>query len=340
MLKEQEHYFDRHLKLNGFGADAQNKLLEARILVIGAGGLGCPLLQYLATAGVGHIAIMDGDRINFSNLHRQILYTAQDVGHSKATIAAKKIKELYPSISITLYDHFLTVENALAVFPAYDLIIDGTDNFATRYLINDASIISKKPVVSGAIDDYVGQISVFNYMDGPTYRCLFPEEPDPEDCRSCSINGVLNVLPGIVALYMANEAIKVITNYGDVLSGKLLLIDIRINEHKILKFSLNPENKKIYTLQHEIPVLTIPELKQYIAKNPEAQLIDVREEWEFEENNIGGINIPLYDLISRNGEIGENRPLVLVCQTGKRSRMANKLLAQKRQYNVVIGRLD
>lgn len=344
MLTAQKQYFDRHLKLEGFGEEAQKKLLKARVLVVGAGGLGCPLLQYLVTAGIGQIGIIDGDTIAQSNLHRQILFRTADIGKSKAQIAAARLQELQPAAIIEVYDHPLTSENALAIFNSYDLIVDGTDNFATRYLVNDASVILHKPFVSGAIDGYMGQVSVFNYQGGPTYRCLYSEEPAPEYCSSCSVNGVLNVLPGMVALYMANESIKVITGYGEVLTGKLLLIDIRSNNHQLINFALNPKNRQINTLTKaahsgEMTNLAIVDILALLAHHPEAQLIDVREGWEFEAYNVGGINIPLNELRFRKEEINKNKPLIFLCQSGKRSRYAASILEIEGKNNVYLARL-
>ncbi|GAA4782399.1 molybdopterin-synthase adenylyltransferase MoeB [Olivibacter ginsenosidimutans] len=339
MEASERQYYDRQLKLTGFGEQAQLKLRAANVLVVGAGGLGCPLLQYLVTAGVGELGIVDGDRIALSNLHRQILYTRADIGQYKSTVAAVKLKQLQPDTVIKAYNYNLNRDNILALFASYDLIVDGTDNFATRYLVNDACVIKNKPFVSGAIHDFTAQIAVFNYQGGPTYRCLYPEAPAEEICTTCAINGVLNVLPGIVALYMANETIKVITGYGDVLSGKLLLIDIRRNIHQQLKFDLVPQNKQIKQLQEDRVMLGVEEVKYYQQEKPGTQLIDVREEWEFEEDNLGGINIPLHALLARKGEIDLYRPIIFICQTGKRSRIALQLLKEEVNGDVLLAKM-
>src|SRR5690606_11471503 len=224
MLTDRE-YYDRQIKLTGFGESAQKKLQQARVLGIGAGGLGCPTLQDLATAGVGHIGSSCGDLTAMHNLHRQMRFSREDIGHSKACVAVKKLKQLQPAIQLKSHPFSLSAANALDIISQYDLIVDGSDNFNTRYLVNDACVISGKAFVSGAVHDYTGQLSVFNYNEGPTYRCLYPDAPDPDYCHSCSINGIVSVSPGIVGLLMANEVIKVVTTYGDVLSGKLLTID-------------------------------------------------------------------------------------------------------------------
>lgn len=340
MLKQERQYFDRHIKLKDFGEAAQNKLFNARVLVVGAGGLGCPLLQYLVTAGIKTLGIVDGDNISASNLHRQILYTLQDVGFSKVEIASKKLMSLQPFVHIETHNFYLNSQNILKIFSKYDIIVDGTDNFATRFLINDACVILGKPLVSGAINDYTGQLSVFNYKGGPTYRCLFPEEPLDEDCTSCSVNGVLNVLPGLIALYMANEVIKIVTDYGEVLSGKLLLVDIQSNHHQIIYIDAIPEHQRITKLplaKTEISsegeseetnkiLLSLRDVQEYLAKNPKTQLIDVRETWEFDEYNIGGQNIPLFDLVTRKDEIDSVNTIIFLCQTGKRSLYAAHML--------------
>jgi len=339
MLATEKVYYDRHLKLSGFGETAQKKLFAAKVLVVGAGGLGCPLLQYLVTAGIGQIGIIDGDVISASNLHRQVLYTPDDLGRPKAETAARKLTALQPLTQIKAYNQALNPQNALEVISEYDLVIDGTDNFESRYLINDACVISKKPFVSGGINDYSGQLSVFNYQGGPTYRCLFPEAPTEEDCFSCAINGVLNVLPGIIALYMANEAIKVVTQYGEVLSGKVMVIDIRYNQFQL--FDLEPQsvNQKITKLPSELTLLSRAAIQEHIEKDPNIQLIDVRETWEFEENNLGGVNIPLHDLPFRKAEIATDAPIIFLCQTGKRSRYAAKIF-EKSNASIYIAKMD
>lgn len=348
MLKEERQYFDRHLKLLDFGEAAQEKLLEAKVLVVGVGGLGCPLLQYLVTAGVKQLGIVDGDTISASNLHRQILYNRDDVGFSKTEIASKKIKYLQPQAQIKEYNLYLNDKNILEIFNQYDVVVDGTDNFTTRYLINDACVMAGKPLVSGAVSNYTGQLSVFNYQGGPTYRCLFPEEPADEECSSCFVDGILNILPGLIALYMANEVIKVITGYGDTLSGKLLLLNIKNNHHQIIRIDpifenqtglnsplINSTNVSKNNLEDTLPIkenngkglfLNVEAVHNYLDEHPETQLIDVREQWEFDEYNIGGTNIPLFDLSMRKKEIDLANPVIFICQTGKRSLYAAHIL--------------
>ncbi len=338
LTKTEEAYFDRHLKLAGFGRQAQEWLKAAKVLVVGAGGLGCPVLQYLATAGVGHIGVIDHDVVSFHNLHRQVLFTPDDVGKNKAETAARKLANQVPFVKFSIYMEALSVRNALEVMDGYDLVIDGTDNFETRYLVNDACVIQGIPFVSGAIDRYTGQVSVFNYQDGPTYRCLYPEAP--ENCGSCSIDGVLNVLPGIVGTLMANEAIKVLGRYGDVLSGKLLVMDVSGNGFDTFHFSPIEENKNIHSLRVDyapIPAYDEQEIPSAGQYPDDALLVDVRELWEYEEGHEDGhINMPLHELPQRMEELlgltdegTPHRPVVFYCTTGKRSRMAVELVKKQ-----------
>ncbi len=337
LTQTETHYFDRHLRLPGFGREAQQRLKNARVLVVGAGGLGCPVLQYLATAGVGHIGTIDFDTINFHNLHRQVLFSSDDVGKNKAKTAAEKLSRQQPFTQFITYPEALTTANALTLVGAHDLVIDGTDNFETRYLVNDACVIAGVPFVSGAIDQYTGQVSVFNYDGGPTYRCLYPEPPDA--CGSCAIDGVLNVLPGIVGTLMANEALKVLSGYGEVLSGKLLLVDIGGNGYQLFSFSAVEAHKQIHALQSsyahvpeesgEVPVAAV--VQPTDALLVDALLVDIREPWEYEEGHEDThVNIPLYELPNRLAEwVVPGRPVIFFCPSGKRSRIAVEVARQQ-----------
>lgn len=209
----------RQVQLPGFGPEAQQKLLQSSVLVIGAGGLGVPVLQYLTGMGIGKIGIVDGDTISLSNLHRQVLYAQDEIGLPKAEVAARKLLALNPSINIKHYSSFLTVDNALQFVKDYDLIIDATDNFSARYLVNDACVIQNKPFIYGAIHQYEGHISIFNYNDGPTYRCLYPTMPSAAEVPDCNAAGVLGVVPGLIGLHQALEAVKLLTGIAKTLSG-------------------------------------------------------------------------------------------------------------------------
>jgi molybdopterin/thiamine biosynthesis adenylyltransferase len=226
MLNQEENKrYNRHVILDQVGLEGQLKLKAAKVLVIGAGGLGCPVLQYLTAAGVGTIGIIDFDTIDLSNLQRQILFTKNDLGKNKAEVAAQRLKQLNDQVKFKAYPERLTTKNALELFSAYDLIIDGTDNFSTRYLVNDAAVLTNKPLVYGSIYKFEGQVAVFNYENGATYRCLFPVPPKAGTVKNCSEIGVIGVLPGIIGTQQANEAIKIIVGIGKPLSGQLLIYD-------------------------------------------------------------------------------------------------------------------
>src|ERR1035437_3341330 len=243
---EEIKRYARHLILPEIGIEGQEKLKQAKVLVVGAGGLGCPVLQYLAAAGVGTIGMVDDDVVDETNLQRQSLFSNEDIGRKKAEVAKEKLSKLNPHIILTSDPLHLTSANALEIISHYDLVIDGSDNFPTRYLVNDACVMLNKPLVFGSIFKFEGQVSVFNYKNGPTYRCLFPEPP--VDSPNCAEIGVLGVLPGIVGTIMANEALKIILCIGEVLSGKLFVLDALNFQTQVISFEKNPENLKIKSL--------------------------------------------------------------------------------------------
>jgi adenylyltransferase/sulfurtransferase len=222
LSKAEQQQYNRHLILDEIGELGQLKLKKAKVLVIGAGGLGCPILQYLSAAGVGTIGVVDDDTIEKSNLQRQVLYSHDDIGDFKAEVAANKLAGLNPYVNFEIYLQRLNKEIAVELFLKYDVIVDGSDNFPTRYLVNDAAILTNKPVVFGSIFKFEGQVSVFNYNNGPSYRCLYPNPPKSEDVPNCSEIGVLGVLPGIIGALQANEVLKLVLGIGEILSGKLL----------------------------------------------------------------------------------------------------------------------
>ncbi|GAL62028.1 HesA/MoeB/ThiF family protein [Algibacter lectus] len=227
--------YNRHIILSEIGQKGQDKISNAKVLVIGAGGLGCPILQYLAAAGIGNIGVIDFDVVDISNLQRQILYGTSTLGKNKAEAAKARLEDLNNDISIKAYPEKLTHKNALNLFEAYDIIVDGSDNFETRYLVSDACIIANKPLVFGAIYKFEGQVSVFNYKNGPSYRCLFPEAPEKGTVPNCSEIGVLGVLPGIIGTMQANEVLKIILELGNTLSGKLFCYNALTLENTTLK---------------------------------------------------------------------------------------------------------
>lgn len=330
--KNEISQYRRHLSLAEIGEAGQLSLKAASVLIIGAGGLGCPVLQYLTAAGVGKIGLIDNDTVEQSNLQRQILFNHNDIGKPKVLAAAEKLRLLNPFIKITPYHKELTTAIAVDLFSEYDIIVDGSDNFPTRYLANDAAMISNKPLVFGSIYKFEGQLSVFNYKNGPTYRCLFPNPPQPNEVPSCSEVGVLGVLPGIIGSLQANEVIKIITGIGDVLSGKLLTYSTLTNNSFIVSFDKNSESIVNELLNDyglfcgvtendfELEYALIKEsLDQYL-------LVDVREDWERADFHIGGIHISVYDLVNQLDKFDTDKPVLLYCQSGNRSEIGKKLL--------------
>lgn len=328
--KEKKQY-SRHLILDKIGEAGQLKLKQAKVLVIGAGGLGCPVLQYLTAAGVGTIGIIDHDVIDQSNLQRQILYTINDVGLYKAKTAAKRLSKLNPFVNFNIYNTKLTQENAITLFNNYDIIVDGSDNFSTRYLTSDAAVITSKPLVYGAIFKFEGQVSVFNYLGSATYRCLYPTPPRPEDAPNCSEIGVLGVLPGIIGSFQANETIKIICGLGAVLSNKLLLFNALNMSQQILGFEKD-ENMRIIALEKDYNLfcgINIAEeitLDEFNKNKSRYNLLDVREQNEREEYHIGGQHIPLKEIPIRYMEIDTSLPVIVYCKSGKRSARAISIL--------------
>ncbi len=336
MLDSQElKRYKRQIILPELGIAGQQKLKNARVLMVGAGGLGCPVLQYLVAAGVGFIGVVDDDTVDETNLHRQILYSAGDIGKNKAQVALEKLSVLNPHVKFSAYPVRLSMQNADQLFRAYDLVIDGSDNFPTRYLVNDTCAALNLPLVFGSLFKFEGQVSVFNYHGGPDYRSIFPDPPGIDEVPNCAEIGVIGVLPGIIGTYMANEAIKVICEMGEVLSGKLLCInalDGTSNIFKITNSSGSEQNRhsiQAGTINNTGDEITAEELIHLQNnKAEEVYLVDVRENYEFEDHNLGGVNIPLYELQDRINELPEDMTIVFYCQTGQRSKMAVQLLKE------------
>ncbi len=333
-LEEQKQY-NRHLILEEIGEKGQLKLKKASVLVIGAGGLGCPILQYLTAAGIGTIGIIDDDLVDQSNLQRQILYTIDDIGASKAEVAVKKLSKLNPFIKFNTYVKKLVTENAISLFEDYDIIVDGSDNFQTRYLANDAAFITNKPLVYGSIFKFEGQVTVFNYKGSGTYRCLYPTPPNPNEVPSCSEIGVLGVLPGIIGALQANEVLKIVCEIGEVLANKLLVVDALTMRQVLLNYkkidtstviSLDVDYDSfcgIKTIDHEIL------LEELLKDSSKYHLLDVRENWEREQHHIGGQHIPLKELPARFVELVTEKNIVVYCKSGIRSKQAIHLLQEK-----------
>lgn len=345
---EVEQY-SRHLSLQDFGLESQIKLKNSSVLVIGAGGLGCPVLQYLVAAGVGKIGIVDNDVIESSNLQRQILFDHDDIGSPKAKVAAAKLTRLNPFIKIHPIIERLKKENAEFLFGGYDLIVDGTDNFSSRYLINDACILFEKPLIHGSIHLFEGMVSVFNFQGGPTYRCLFPEQPDSSSIPSCAEAGVLGVLPGIIGCMQAMEAIKVITGRGQPLSGKILSYNSLSNSTRIINLQALPQSREIkelpdscepsrsdsspkICLNKKIVEISEDELREMMAKKKDLQILDVREDWERVQSRIDpSLHQPLGTLVnsipvSPLDCLIPEKEVVVYCKAGVRSRMACEAL--------------
>jgi molybdopterin/thiamine biosynthesis adenylyltransferase/rhodanese-related sulfurtransferase len=318
------------LALPGFGEVAQQRLKAAKVLVIGVGGLGCPAAQYLASSGVGLLGIADYDTVSVSNLHRQILYYADDVGKNKALIACERLLRQNPEIDLVPYTEKITSANVLQVVEDYDIIIDGTDNFETRYLINDAGVLSNKPVVYGAIYQYEGQLAVWNLPnhDGsrkPNYRDLYPQV-DATQIPNCSVGGVIPTLAGIIGCMQANEVIKYLTQTGELLAGKVLIFDSQTIKPRIIKIG-DKTKTHINGLQPTAKVSTITRanLQKELDDNT-IQMVDVRTIQERDLHDIGGVHIPLDELEENINRLHPDKTIVFYCATGKRSGEAVKLI--------------
>lgn len=326
----QEERYNRQLILKDFGPEAQQKLTDARVLVVGAGGLGVPVLTYLNAMGVGTLGIVDNDVVALSNLHRQVLYKESDVGILKVKAAIGTLHSQNKTTHFQGYETFLTKENAVEIIADYDVVIDATDNFPTRYLINDACVLLNKPFVYGALHGFEGQVSVFNYQDGPTYRCLYPTMPKAYEVPNCNEHGVLGIVPGIVGNFQALEAVKILTGVGQVLSGKLLLFDGLGVVFQKIKFSRNPENvvrtalETNYDFDCEIPIQSIsPTDFMVLNEKKKLQIIDVRTLAEYEKGHLAdSLHIPLQELSARSTEINKEIPAYFLCQSGLRSQKA------------------
>jgi molybdopterin/thiamine biosynthesis adenylyltransferase/rhodanese-related sulfurtransferase len=341
--------YSRHLIMPEVGMEGQLKLKRAKVLCIGTGGLGAPLGLYLAAAGVGRIGIVDFDVVDSTNLQRQVLFSTSDVGRPKIQAAADRLRGLNPDIIIDAYETNLTSDNALELFKDYDIIVDGTDNFPTRYLVNDACVLLGKPNVYGSIFRFDGQITIFGYPGGPCYRCLYPEPPPSGLVPSCAEGGVLGVLPGIVGTIQAAETLKLILGKGEPLVGRLMLFDALAMKFRELKLRKNPEcpacgdhptiTKLIDYVQFcgirgeeapstvtNIPEITPVELKTRLDRGDDLYILDVREPHEYQICNIGGHLIPLGELAQRAAELDSSKEIVAHCRSGKRSATAVEFL--------------
>jgi len=319
--------------LPGFGEKAQQRLQQAKVLIIGAGGLGCPAAQYLVAAGIGTLGIADFDVVSTSNLHRQILFGPDDVGKKKANVACEKLQAQNPSIKLVLHDVLVSSVNVIELIEPYNIIVDCTDNFDTRYLINDACVIAGKPLVYGAIYQFEGQAAVWNMLnaDGslsPNYRDLFPQV-DATQIPNCAEGGVIPTLAGIIGCIQANEVIKYITQTGDLLAGKVMIFDALSMQSRVIKIG-KTTNTHIQSLSQsvETPTLTVAEVKQGLSDHT-LELVDIRTDQERDEIDIGGVHFEADELDENMDYLTDMRTKVLYCSSGKRSAEAVKYIKQK-----------
>ena len=350
LSKEEIMRYSRHLIMPEVGMDGQLKLKQAKVLCIGTGGLGAPLGLYLAAAGVGRIGLVDFDSVDLTNLQRQILFGTDDIGRPKIEAATDRLRNLNPDIQIDRFETRLTSENALDILKNYDIVVDGTDNFPTRYLVNDACVILGKPNVYGSIFRFEGQITIFGAPGGPCYRCLYPEPPPPGLVPSCAEGGVLGVLPGIVGAIQAAETLKLIIGKGEPLIGRLLLFDALAMRFRELKLRKNPEcpacgehptitklidyaefcgiraEEAASPAQSAVPEIAPRELKSRLDRGDDLFILDVREPHEYQICNLRGHLIPLGELSRRVNELDSSREIVAHCRSGKRSAEAVEFL--------------
>lgn len=333
--------YQRQLQLPGFGEKGQDKLRQAKVLVIGAGGLGVPVLQYLTAMGVGTIGIVDADVVSLSNLHRQVIYSEKQVGKLKVDCCVARLREQNPDILLNPIPVYLSPENALSIVKDYDIVVDATDNFNARYLINDACVILGKPFIYGALQQYEGHVSVFNWEDGPTYRCLYPSPPGSGQIPDCNTAGVLGIIPGLIGSYQALETVKVLTGIGKPLSGTLLVFDFLNNSQYPIKLLAKPENKQLRHIQ-AAPLaapcaadatLSAEELALWIEKEKSFFLVDVREQHEYHQSHLeSAFSLPLTRLNGELPDFSEEIPWVIMCQMGGRSKKAIDYLKQKHPH--------
>jgi molybdopterin/thiamine biosynthesis adenylyltransferase/rhodanese-related sulfurtransferase len=365
LSREEIRRYGRHLILPEVGLEGQMKLKAASVLLVGAGGLGSPLALYLAAAGIGRIGIVDFDVVDESNLQRQVLHSTMDVGRPKLDSAKDRIRAINPNVEVELFSTRLTSGNALGIFGGFDLVADGTDNFPTRYLVNDACVLLKKPNVYGSIFRFEGQVSVFSAPGGPCYRCLYADPPPPGLVPSCAEGGVLGVLPGIIGTIQAAEAVKLILGIGEPLVGRLLLFDALTMKTRELKLRRNPEcaicgdHASITELidyelfcgiepppsagnEDDQSSISVTALKAKLDRGEGLFLLDVREPGEYEIVNLGGHLIPLNDLPRRVHELDSSRDTVVYCHSGIRSGKAVQFLKQLgfRKVKNLLGGID
>lgn len=366
LTNEQVKRYSRHLIMPEVGVEGQEKLINSSVLCIGAGGLGSPLALYLAAAGVGHLGVLDFDVVDFSNLQRQIIHSEKTIGELKVESAKKRILELNSDIEVTTYNEMLTSENAMEIIKDYDVIVDGTDNFATRYLVSDSCVLLGKPNVYGSIFRFEGQVSVFDAKKGPCYRCLYPEPPPPGMVPSCAEGGVLGILPGIIGTLQAAETVKLIIEKGNPLIGRLLFLDVLKMQPREMKLRKDPncpicgENATIKELidyeefcgigrgelgqeettkreesEEDAMEITIDQFKEMRDNGNNVVVLDVREYHEYDICSIeGSVLIPLGEIADRIDELNEDDEIIVHCHHGGRSMKATQFLKDKGFKNV------
>ncbi|MEO1485815.1 MAG: HesA/MoeB/ThiF family protein [Bacteroidota bacterium] len=321
----------RQQQLPDFGEAGQEKLGQAKVLVVGLGGLGIPVVQYLNAMGIGTLGLVEKDTVALHNLQRQVLYTEKDIGELKLSVVLKQLKAQNSNTKLIAHDTFLNPQNALEIISEYDVVVDATDSFEARYLINDACIILNKPFIYGALQGFEGQVSVFNYNDGPTYRCLFPNPPKATEIPNCNENGVLGVVPGIIGTLQALEVVKVVTGIGEPLSGMVLVFDSQ--NHRYLKIAIQakPERQKIHELEKsygnadciQVPGIDAKVFQETIAKDDNPKILDVRSVAEYQVDHLSNsVNIPLDKLALPEEFKTQEKPVFVLFQSGKRSEMA------------------
>jgi adenylyltransferase/sulfurtransferase len=353
MTNDERIRYSRHLIMPEVGAEGQRRLNEARVLCIGAGGLGSPIALYLAAGGVGTIGLVDFDAVDLSNLQRQILHGTKDVGRSKLESARDRLRDLNPKIDVELHETRFTSQNAVALVEPYDIVVDGCDNFPTRYLSSDVCVWARKPNIYGSVFRFEGQATVFApHLGGPCYRCLFPDPPEPGTIPNCAEAGVLGVLPGMIGLVQAIEAIKLILGTGQSLVGRLLHFDALKMKFRELNLRRDPqcpvcgENPSIFEpidyemfcgarIDQEIPTISVRDLKRKIDAREPFRLLDVREIFEHEIARIDGAKlIPLREIGGRAEELPREEQIIVHCHSGKRSAQAVRLLRERGFRNV------
>lgn len=365
--------YSRHYSLPGVGESGQKKLAEARVLVIGAGGLGSPVLLYLAAAGVGRLGIIDDDEVALSNLQRQVLHSTETLGHKKVDSAQKRLNGLNDEVEIVTYDARFTPENAMGIFSdGWDVIVDGTDNIPTRYLVDDACFLSGIPWVYGSIYRFEGQVSVFNHLGGPCYRDLFTTPPPPGSVPSCAEGGVLGVLPGVIGSLQANEALKIILGLGEVLTGRLLVYDAEQMTFNTLRFSHVKDREKVHNLDHASSMFSSPEwctvadpkgsfqegdashegpmfhhisMTDFIARREEGWapfILDVRSMMEYQQARVASCDhqVAHESVLSALDALPKDADILIHCKSGMRSQMAAMMLAQAGMDSAKLYNLD